>query len=249
MRHIHMAEARKKLPQIVLPAGPLRFPALTTPDFGSQQYPKPEGRYLAPLVYHKDSASFRQVEAMMAPYYEEAERECERKFAELPVATRKKIGKLNMEPWFTELFDKDTEEPTGEVVVRASMTASGVYKKGPKEGERWTRRPMIYDARGNRMGWNPLTRREEQLPDIWGGTIAKVSVGVGNYFVVGSGNGGLKLYLLGVQVIDLKSSGERTAASLGFGVEEGGYEYAGEPAEETVGSSQGDTGADDNGDF
>lgn len=244
-----MAEARKKFPEIILPAAPLRFPALTNPDFGSTQYPKPEGRYIATAVFRTDSAAYFQAEQILKPHYEEARRECERLFGELPVKLRKELQELKMAPLFEALYDKETEEPTGEVYLRATMTASGVYKKGPKAGERWTRKPVLFDARGNRMGFDPMTRKPVPLPDIWGGTIAKVGAEVSNYFVAASGKGGLKLSLTAVQILDLKTGGERSAEAYGFGVEAGGYEYVQGEAGEMVGEAPAGAQADTDGDF
>ena len=80
-----------------------------------------------------------------------------------------------------------------------------------------------------------------KVPAIWSGTTAKVSFSVGlnkegvpGYFIPGTGAAGLKLKLLAVQIIDLKSGGERSADSYGFGAEEG---YAYDP------SDDGDTGS------
>jgi hypothetical protein len=119
------------------------------------------------------------------------------------------------------------------------MPASGVYKKGPKEGQKWTAKPHIFDAKGTRLV-NP--------PSIWGGTTGRLSFEMRPYFIPGTGAAGLSLRLIGAQIIDLVSGGARSAKDLGFGEVEGGYEYA---EQESEGSTQGlgDTTESNTGDF
>lgn len=238
-----MAEARKKLPKIVTPAGKFRFPKLTEPDYGNKKFPKPDGEYSVQLVFDAESAGAKEMIEKLTPHYEAALAEAEEAFAKLPVGTRKKLGKVSANDLFTTLYDKETEEPTGEIMFKATMKASGVVKKdGPRKGKKWTRSPIIFDAKGARMA---------KAPSIWSGTIGKVSAEISPYFIPGTGAAGLKLNLEAVQIIDLVSDGQRSASSYGFGEEEG-YEYE-EPAEDEGASFGADADNhntnDDAGDF
>lgn len=217
-----MAEARKKLPQFTSERGTFRYPKLTEPDLGNEDYPKPDGEYSVQLVLKADSAEAKKMIATLTPLYKEAIAEAGQAFKDLPIASRKKLEKQKVKgpienPLYAEIFDKETEEPTGEIAFKFGMKAGGTYKKGPKEGKSWSRKPMVFDAKGKRM--------DGKLPDIWGGTVGKVSFEAGPYFIPGSALAGLKLSLVAVQIIDLVQSGQRSAESLGFGEEEG-YEHS-----------------------
>jgi len=206
---------RKKLTQITTPLGVFRFPKLSDPDYGTEKFKKPDGEYSVQLVMKQDSLVARQLIETLNPHYQEALAFAKEEFDKLPVGTRKKLKDIQPNPFYTTVYDKETEEPTGDIIFKATMKASGVFKKGPKEGERWHRKPVIFDAKGNRM---------HRVPSIWGGTEGKIAVELTPYFVAGTGACGLKLSLAGVQIIKLVTANERSASSLGFGAEEG-YEY------------------------
>lgn len=240
-----MAEKKKfkKLPQFVTKTGVFRFPKLTEVDFGNKEYPKPEGEYSVQLLTQKDSETAIDLIAKLTPIHEAALDEAKKAFAELPVKTRKEFEKKGIKgpianELYSEVYDKETEEPTGEIVFKFKMKASGVYKSGPKEGQKWSRKPIIVDAGGKAM---------KKCPDIWGGTQGKVSFEAGPYFISGTAAAGVKLALQGVQIIDLMTKGERSAESLGFKAEEG-YEHEDVPAD--VGTeAPADAPTDEAGDF
>ena len=224
-----MAEPRKKLPQVVTPKGTFRFPKLSEPDYGNDKFPKPDGEYSVQLVLQKGSEEFKALMAKLETLHKEALAEASEKFDDLPVAARKtfekkKIAGPQANPIYTELYDKETEEPTGEVFFKATMKASGKFKKGPKQGQKWERSPIIFDAKGRRMA---------NVPAIWSGTVGKVSVEVSSYFIPGTAAAGIKLNLNGVQIIDLVSSGGRSAESMGFNAEDG-YEHDDSMMEESA---------------
>lgn len=238
-----MSEAKKKLPQFTSPRGTFRYPKISEPDFGNEKFPKPDGEYSVQLVLQADSPEAKDIIGKLTPLYAAAMAEAAEAFKALPVGTRKAFEKKGVKgpvenPLFTELYDKETEEPTGEIVFKFAMKASGEYKKGPKAGKRWSRRPNIFDAKGKRM---------VKLPDIWGGTVGKVAFEAASYFITGTAAAGLRLPLVGVQIIDLVSGGERTAGSMGFG-EEDGYEHtevADTPAEGDAAAATEDDGSGD----
>lgn len=243
-------EAKKKLPQFTTPRGVFVFPKLTEPDYGSKDFPKPDGEYSLKLrMAQADADAFiarkNKDGVSLGDMYADALRDAEAAFAELPVATRKKLEKVKPNELFTVLYDEETEEPTGEVEFRFKMKASGEFKKGPKAGQKWYRKPDLFDAKGRKIGGGV---------NIWGGSEGKVSFVGSPYFIPGTAAAGLRLMLGGVQVIELVSNGSRAADSYGFGEEEGfGYdpdEYREETTgEDASGESAGDAGAAGEEDF
>lgn len=197
--------------KLVSPKATFRYPKLNEPDYGTDDYPIEGGAYSVQLVLPAEDA--KVLIDQLQPHYEKAIAEGQEKFDQLPVAQRKKHGALKEQMFYTEEFDKETEEPTGNVIFKFKMKASG---KDKKTGKPWSRKPTIFDAKGKPM--NPV-------PSIWGGTTGKVSLEVGGYFVQGQVMAGISLSLNAVQIIDLRSGGGGDAASHGFGEEEG-YEYS-----------------------
>lgn len=239
-----MDHKKRKFKQAVTPVGTFKFPKLVEPDYGTKDYPNPNGAYSVRLVMPADDEMTKRFIASLQPEYAAALAEADEAFSKLKIETRKKLKSVTQNPLFTELFDKETEQPTGEIEFKFSMAASGVYgDKHPKKGQKWTAKPHLFDAKGNRMV-NP--------PAIWGGTTGRVSFEMRPYFINGTGAAGLSLRLVGVQIIELRTAGERTADSLGFGAMDGGYEYSepdpSEGAEQGLGDAT--TNTDDNsGDF
>lgn len=202
----------KKYPTMQSPKGAFKWPKLTAVDYGTKEYPNPEGSYNVRLVVDNAVAAVFEAELMEA--YKEAAALASVEFSELKIETRKKLEKINgkgglaMNPLSAELFDKDTEEATGETEFRFKMKASGVRK----DGSRWNRKPGIFDAKGATF---------PKGIDIWGGTVGKIAFKAEPYFVPANGMVGLTLKIQAVQVLDLVSAGSRTASEYGFGVEEG----------------------------
>jgi hypothetical protein len=192
------------------------------------------------LVLKTESKEAKQLIKELTPLYEEARAIAEDEFKALAVDTRKAFEKKGikgpqMNPLFTEVYDKETEEPTGEIVFKFAMKARGVSKKTNKK---WSRKPNIFDAKGKRM---------RKLPDIWGGTVGKVAFEAVPYFIPGTAAAGLRLPLVGAQIIDLVAGGARTASSMGFEEEEG-YEHteaADTPAEDGAEETTEDDGSGD----
>jgi hypothetical protein len=206
-----MVEKYKPNPKFTTPKGVFKFPRLNEPDTKFNK----NGEYSVKLIV--PMAEAKALADKLAPAFDAAKLEGETRFKELPVASRKKLGELTVNPLFTEVFDEETEEPTGEVTFNFKMTASGVSKKTNKP---WSRKPAIFDATGKPM---------VNAPSIWGGTVGKVSFEVVPYWNAAAGACGLSLRLQAVQVIDLVSGGGRSAGEYGFGEEEG---YAHDPSGE-----------------
>ena len=242
-------EKRPKRPQFVSPKGRFRYPKLNDPDYGNDKHRKPNGEYNVQLILKAGSPEAQKLIKDLTPLHQEALATASEQFKELSLKARKafeKDGKTgpSLNALFETLYDKETEEETGEIGFKFATKASGVYQSGPKKGKPWKRKPEIFDAKGKRMF---------PAPAIWGGTEGKVSFEAGGYFVEGTAAAGLKLYLKGVQVLKLVSEGGASAESMGFG-EEDGYEYSapddapeGDFADATGEASS--DGGDDMGDF
>lgn len=220
-----MTEATKKMLKANTPRGIAKWPKLTDPDYGTKEYPKPEGEYSVKLVFDEASPAFAAFEKKMAAHMETAERNAAAAFAKLPKATRDKIGAPKGNPLFTPIYDAD-ENPTGQVEIKLTMKAGGVVKKGPREGKKWSRKPDLYDALGRK-----ITSKVE----IWGGSelICSFSFDPEGYFIPGTGNYGVKLQLEAVQIVTLRKGGEKSASDHGFGAVEDGFsisDYADEQA-------------------
>lgn len=240
--------SRPKAPSFTTPRGVMKYPKLNEPDTKF----KADGEYAVKLVLPAQDAATQALIAKLVPLHEAAMSNAAREFAGLAVAARKKLGKVSENALYNEVYDEATEEPTGDIEFNFKMQASGTYKTGKKTGERWTRKPDIFDAKGKLL--------TGKLPAIWSGSEGKVSFEVGlnkegepGYFVPATGAAGLSLRLQGVQVLKLVSGSARDASGYGFQAEDG-YE-AGEPDGDTPSYSTddvADAGGGDvptNGDF
>ena len=227
---------RPKLPSFTTPALTFKFPKLTEPDFKF----KTQGEFSV-----KGIGKLAQLQALInkiKPLWEAAIAEGEEAYKALPVATRKKMEAkgqgFTANPFYSPVYD-DNEEETDEVELKFGMNYSGEYKSGPKAGQKWTRQPALFDAKGR-----PLSKNTQ----IWGGTVGKVSFEVSPYWIPAQGAAGVSLRLQAVQIIDLVSGGQRNANAYGFGEEEG-YEQSDDvdnTSDDTSDNTeQSDTGASD----
>ncbi len=231
-----MAKDTKPKPvSVTSPRGVFVFPKLSEPDYGTKEYPKPDGEYSVKLRLKVDDPATEAFIKKLQPHYDAAIAEAEAEFKKLKVETRKKLGEVKPNELYTTLYDQETEEPTGEIEFKFKMTASGETKKGPRAGKKWTRKPDLFDAR-----MKPIPAGV----NIWGGSQGKVSALLSPYFIPGTAAAGLSLKLAGVQVIELVSNGSRSASSYGF-EEEDGYETSEEDVQDRDTSDDGDTSSDD----
>lgn len=228
-----MADANKRpsFPKVTTPRVTFRYPKLHEPDYGNDNFPKPNGEYSVQAIMQLGDPATQAFIEQMTPLHDAAVAEAEAEFAKLPKASRVKLKEVSVNPLYTVVYDKETEEETGEIFFKFTMVASGEYKKGPKAGQTWNRKPAIFDARGMKI---------TQVPEVGGGTIGKVSFEARPYFIKGTGAAGLKLALEAAQIIDLKQWGEKDASGYGFGEEEDGYTHAGGFQDETGSDGAGD---------
>lgn len=116
-----------------------------------------------------------------------------------------------LEDLFKPETDKETGEESGNVIMNAKMTASGISKK---DGRPWTRKPDIFDAKGKKLTKTPL---------IFGGSELKLGVEARAYYSPKDNEIGISYQLNAAQIIKLVTGGDRSAADYGF-AEEDGYE-------------------------
>ena len=121
----------------------------------------------------------------------------------------KKVSKRDLDDIFVAEEDEATGEETGRIIAKAKMKASGVRKK---DGKPWSRKPDIFDAKGNKL---------KTTPSIGGGTEGKLSVELSPYYVASDKEVGVSLRLQGAQIIKLVQFGARSASDHGFGEEDG----------------------------
>lgn len=202
---------KKTNPSFISPRGVAVYPSLNEPDFGTKDYPKPDGEYKVGLrVPEAVAEAWRNgpLKAIIAQAREEADAA----WAKLPVATRKKLKEMTWNEVGTDEYDKDTEEATGFVLFKFAMKASGTRQK---DGSQWSQKPVIFDSKGVTLAKPPI---------IWGGSEVKVSVEASPYFIPGTGAAGVSLRLKAVQLIVLKSGQQKDAAGYGFAPEEDGFD-------------------------
>lgn len=121
----------------------------------------------------------------------------------------KKVRPSENTPYYFE-EDEDGKQ-TGLIYINPKMVASGTTK----EGEAWTRKVPIFDAKGVRV--------VEKL-NAGGGTTMTVALELRPYYNAQSGVG-ISLKLKGVQIAELKTfgGGIQTAEDAGFGEIDGGF--------------------------
>lgn len=228
--------AKRKYHKFITPKATLRYPRITKPDYGNDKFPKPDGEYSVQAIFRLDDQDFQAFLARLQPVYDDAMAKAEDEFKKLKIDVRKKLGKVTQNPLYQTVYDPDTEEETGEVVMKFSCRHSYVDKK--TDEKKLLPKPDVFDA----------YKRPAKGVDPWSGTTARVAFSVedGGYFIPGTGAAGLRLRLDAVQIIDLVEGGSRSADSYGFDEEDGfdgsGREDAG-PGD--AGSSDDDDSDDD----
>lgn len=189
------------------PRGVFIYPSLTKPDYGNENFPTPDGVFKVNLQLSEEDA--QPLIKALTPAWEKAQEEGQAEFDKLPIASRKKLKNgFSMTDMFETEYDRETEEPTGNVIFKFKSKASGLNAKK----ERWTRKVPLFNASGVLLK-NP--------PNIWGGTEGIVAYSVNPYFIAGQGMAGISLRLEAVQVLELVSEGSKSASGFGFGKQEG----------------------------
>lgn len=179
------------------------YPHLNKPD---ERY-KPE--YKISIIYENEEAASSMMELI-----KEAQAEAvEAAVAQAADEAKKKGKKFNEERFrenlkmaplpIKEELDEDGD-PTGRIIIGPfKMRAKGITK----DGKEWERQCPVFDGAGK-----PIDTKNVQ---IWGGSIVNVCFYIDTFYTAGLG-AGVSLKLEAVQVIELRSSKVKTAASFGF---------------------------------
>jgi hypothetical protein len=205
--------------QAVTPKCVFKFPKLHAVDYGSREYPVPNGQYVVTGVFKLADPQVQAFVKRLEAELEKAREAAQEKFSALKVDVRKRLeakGGIQANALYKVVYDQETEQPTGEIEIKFQLPYKVDIKKGPKAGTSIYNKPIIVAADGTPIPAN-------KVPEIWGGTegIIAYSHPEGGYFIEGTGLYGLKLRLVGVQLIKLVAGGERSASSLGFTAQEG----------------------------
>ena len=202
--------------KMTAPLGISAWPKLTEPDYGTKEYPKPDGEYSVKMLWSETDPDFVAFREKLEAYMPEVEATAQSRFEELKKPQRDKLGAPTLNPLFTPVYDED-DEPTGQVEAKFSMKAGGIIKKGPRAGQPWSRSPALFDAFGR-----PLKKKVQ----IWGGSelVIAFSFMKDGYFIPATGIYGVKLQLEAAQVVTLRSGAAKDASGFGFGKHEGGFD-------------------------
>lgn len=189
-----MNNKKEKAVIYVTPEGTLVFGHLIKPD---TQF-NPDGDYLAIMRFSSEAAEelIEKIEAVYETNYENIKKQ----------KKGKRIKKAELP--FREEVDQDTDEPTGNLLFTFKQRAGGINK----DGERWSRKIPIFDAKGKPIKTTDL--------NIWSGSTLKIAFEISGYFVASIG-AGVSLRLKAVQILNLVEGGSADAEFFGFTEEEG----------------------------
>lgn len=208
--------ARKELKKFTSPVGIYKYPALIEPDFGTDEFPNKDGAFKTGLMFDEGGPEALEMIKMLQPEWDAAKAAAEEEFANLKPKQKDALAAKNitepvMNPMYSRVYDRETEEPTGQIEFKFKRKYSGIRKK---DNSKWfAQRPAMYDARLNLIPKN--------IP-IWGGTKGSIRFEVSPYFIPASGAAGISLKLLGGQVIELVTRGAvQSAESMGYTAQEG----------------------------
>lgn len=217
-----MAKASKRNPNtktLTTPRGTLKYPFLTEPWFGTEKHPSKEGMYITQIILDTSDPKVKTFLATIDELMEVSKAEAEKKLSEFSIETRKGIekkGGIKPRLPYTELYDAETEEPTGEVEMKIKKMYSGVSKRTGKEWK--APRPPLFDSACPPQ----LLHKDAQ---IWGGSVATINADFTPYFMNSSAEYGVSCRLNAVQIFELVSgNGSRSASSYGFEGSEDGFD-------------------------
>lgn len=197
---------RSEYPTVITPRSVVAWAQLNTPDY---EY-KAEGEFHARVRPDTSDPLYAKLvetaEALRDAHFDAVS---ERLTAEKKGALLRKLNKVDV---VKEEIDRETGEPTGEMLIRAGMKHNITIKHGPKAGETFTKKPDFFNAQGVCL---------TTPPKIGSGSEVKLAVRLVPYMAPNDGSVGVSYQLEGVQILKLVSGGQRTASAYGFGVEEG----------------------------
>lgn len=219
---------RPKNPTFTTEPGTSRYPKLNTPD---TKY-KAEGEYSVKMVFDA-----KAIQPLVDQYEAEVQKVRATEKARLMEGDGKSKAKAKSLSIAESPFKADVDdegEETGKTVVNFKLPAKIIPKDPAKKT--LVLKPDIFDAQG-RMLADP--------PEIWGGSILRISGELRPYYNAKDNACGLSMRLRAAQIIELRQGGQRDAAGYGFGAVEGGYSASQSSAADD--SDEGDEGSSQDG--
>lgn len=207
-----MADAKPKKVTRTTPRGLFIYPKLCTPDIKF----KAAGEFSVKLSLPTTLEYTQKLRALIDKTADEA-------LAEAIKNDTRDAGKKKKDPWklndskpYADELDKEGNE-TGNTVFKFGAMASGIYKKGPKTGQTWTRTIQMFDAKGVKLPAGKV--------NPWGGTEGCVEYEVRPYAMTAKVGAGCVLGLESVMIKKLVKGGDLSAVDRGFEVDEddGGF--------------------------
>ena len=215
-----------KRPTFTSPAGILAFPCyVREPDtkFADLANEHDKGNFVARLRLPKEAASTKKFLAELTSHWDQYIAEMQ---ANLPKNKKLKIDEESL-PWMDEV-DRDSGEPTGNILLKAKLKARVVVQKTKKI---FDQRVKVFDSKGRLI--NPV-------PNVGPGSTAKVAGAINLW--TSPLRTGMSLYFEGLQLLDLVETGNRDAGSYGFGEEDGYVADDGvDPVAASMPSAEGET--------
>lgn len=197
-------EKKKRLSHTT-PKAECLFCHVVEADYGTKEFPKKDGEYNITLRLNEKQKE--KVVALMADEIDEATENMQEEFNALSPANRKKLGEPTFVEPFTEEYDRQTEEPTGNYLMRFKTRAT--YED--RNGNTKDRKVPLFDCMGKPV---------EIESELGFGSVVKVNFSAVPYFVQATGKGGVSLYLNALQILKLVEFGKRSAADYGFSEED-----------------------------
>lgn len=177
--------------------------------FGYPHLHTPDRKFEAEGVYH---LLLIQTPEEAAPLMAKLDAEVAESVKEAKIANPKHAAKITgVSPYNTE-----HDEYSGMVVFRFKLTADVTPKDKSKEA--FSQKPALFDGKGV-----PLAGTVR----IGGGSEGRVSYTTFSYYSPKDKEAGVSLRMVGVQVIVLREFSGKSAASLGFDVEDDGFDQGG----------------------
>lgn len=214
-----MLRKRNEYPRMMTPRGVAIYPSLHEPDY---KFKKATGEFHVRLRLDPDAPGLAELVAAAEEIRDAAyEAKKEQLTKEKKGALLKKLVKADI---LKVEEEQESGEPTGFVILRASLSYKIEIKNGPKAGEVFYKNPDVFDARGKQIK-NVLDRDgrivQVRLPKVGSGSELKLNVTIMDYETDGGTTIGAKFELNAAQIIKLVTGGQRDASGYGFGEEEG----------------------------
>lgn len=235
--------------------GVAQYPHLNKPDYGNENYPDPAGSWKTKLIVDAEDKNTQkqlaQAAEMQDALYASTVERLEEQLVELKTKggkfkkkaddKAKQLETIIKKDLFEEDYD-DEGEPNGSILINYKQK----YHITPKGKDDFYITPSYFNAYNKQIN-------AKKVPLIRGGSKIVVGGTMSAYYIEASNMVGVSFKLSGVQIVEL-SQGGATAESLGFGVQEGGFnategEYEGMGDEIDTGSSAADSSADEDEDF